>query len=275
MNEKFLIAFFISVLILFGQVLSQKATVQAERIYRQTLPQKIIEFFVKYSMWIVLFFLFSVLAVFIYLLIKNLKKRVDPFKAEFIKVRKLAKLHKIPTYKKVYAIGDGFFQFLGHYLGECYTQDGYLNFLVWKRKKWYLFWVPTFLDFFDLVKDVYIIRVNMNKTFREKVRDPQTKEEKIITHQLATDLVFRHGDKVVIKCWGVEPINYFYYPILRDKEGNLIDKSLEVFEREKDRALIKNMYYLTEDFSNVARELININPTARWKLKTGETPRGD
>ena len=81
-------------------------------------------------------------------------------------------------------------------------------------------------------------------------------------------------DKVCLKCWGIEPVHYFFYPIIRDNDGNLVNKSLELFEREKDNALINTMYNLTEDFANVTRETINLNPRVKWTQKTGESTEG-
>ena len=167
---------FLILLLIFGFVSAQTtANVEAERIHRPNFFSQMVSFVTKYAIWIAIFFILIIMIVFIVILIKSLNKRIDPFKAEYVKVKKLSKFHSDPTMKDIFSVADGHLECLGHYLGECYTQDGFFNILGWKHKKWYLFWVPLKLDFLDLAKDSFVVRCNMNDTFKEKIIDPQTK----------------------------------------------------------------------------------------------------
>ena len=157
-------------------------------------------------------------------------------------------------------------------MGECITQDGYKNIMFWKGKKWFAFWIPARLDFMDLVKEIFIIKCNMNKEYISRVWNDEQKKMVEQREEIATDLASVDGDKLLIKGLGIERVKYFLYPVLRDREGNIADKKIEIFDRQKTPALIETMYNQVEDFANVARELINLNPLVRFKHKTGEMP---
>jgi len=227
-------------------------------------------FITQYWMWFLVGIVGITIAIFIFLLIKRMKKRVDPFLADYKKVRRLCKFQKDKTIKNVYIVHDKGLKHVGKYMGECVTNDGYINILLWKFKKWYLFWIPVKVDFFDLVKESFIIRCNLNKIYKYKVKNEKTGEETTKEIELTHDIIIRDGDKILIRGVGIERVKYFFYPILRDKEGNVVDKKLEIFARERESALIDTMYTQVEDFANVSRELININPSVRFHVKTGE-----
>jgi hypothetical protein len=261
--------FLLATLLLSNSVLGQ-TSVQVEPIQKPSIWSDIAKMIFQYSTYIIMAFVLILLAVFIYLIWKQLKLRIDPFKQEWVKIKKLSRFHKNNALKSVYLVSNSSLRYLGHYWGDCLTQDGYRNILIWAHKKWYLFWVPTRLDFLDLAKDLFIVRTNENDVFYEKVRDPQTKAITVIERKTTKGFVFTDGDKLVIKAHGIEPLNYFFYPILKNESGNVVDSSLEIFEREKNPALINVMYNMSEDFANVVREVVNLNPRVRFHAKTGE-----
>lgn len=223
----------------------------------------IVVLLVQYWVYIAMAFLAIIIIVTIILLIKRMKKRVDPFKDEYQKVKALCKFQADPTLKEVYLISDAGLKHIGHYMGEAVTHDGFRNILFWKFKKWYLFWFPARFDFFDVVKETMIIRSNVNKTYTYREYDPKTKVESLIKAQLTKDIISKSEDKILIRGFGLERMKYFLYPVLRDKDGDTIDKSIEIFERERNPALISAMYQQAEDFANVSRELVNMNPSVR------------
>jgi hypothetical protein len=229
----------------------------------------VIGFIAKYWLWFIVIAVAGVIIVFIILLIKRMKVKVDVFLEDYKKVKSLCKFQKDPTIKEVWLIHDKGMKYLGKYLGECITQDGFQNIRLWKYKKWYLFAVPIRLDFFDLVKEDFIIRCNLNKLYKYKIKKEDGTEE-TKTVELTHDISIKDGDKIIIKGVGIERVRYFFYPVLRDKAGNIVDGKLEVFEREKDGALINTLYAQVEDFANISRELINMNPYARWVVKTNQ-----
>jgi len=246
--------------------------VVTEPIKKPSIVATIVVLLVKYWLVIVALFSIGVIIVFIYILWKNLKKRVDPFKDIYNRTKALCKFHKNSVIRSVYLVSENKLQYVGNYMGECITQDGYKNIMFWKGKKWFAFWIPARLDFMDLVKEIFIIKCNMNKEYISRVWNDEQKKMVEQREEIATDLASVDGDKLLIKGLGIERVKYFLYPVLRDREGNIADKKIEIFDRQKTPALIETMYNQVEDFANVARELINLNPLVRFKHKTGEMP---
>jgi len=245
-------------------------TVETAPIDQPSFISQIVVTLVKYWVYILLGFIALGVLVTIILLYKRMKKRIDPFVDDYKKVKALCKFQKDPTIKEVYLMSDAGIKHIGHYLGEAVTQDGFKNILFWKFKRWYLFWFPAKFDFFDIVKETMIIRCNTNKEYTYREYDPKTKQEKTKTVVLAKDLITKSEDKILIRGFGLEKVKYFLYPVLKDEKGNIADKSLEIFERERNSAIITTMYQQAEDFANISRELININPNVRYITKTGE-----
>jgi len=246
--------------------------VTTEPIKQPNIIAQIVVIVVKYWMLFVGIFAVAVILAFVIILWKKMKKHIDPFKEVYKRTKALCKFHRNPAVKHVYLMSDEKLQYVGKYMGECITQDGYKNIMFWKGKKWYLFWIPAKLDVMDLVKNIFILKCNVNKEYIAKVYNPETKKTETKTYQVATDLVKVDGEKLLIKGLGVERVKYFLYPILRDKDGNVADKKLEIFDRQRTPALIDTMYAQVEDFANVSRELININPLVRFSQKTQELP---
>lgn len=243
-----------------------------EPIKKPSIVAQIVVLLVKYWLIIIVVFVIAVMLAFVYLLWKKMKKKIDPFAEIYNRTKALCKFHKNPVVRDVYMVSEDRLQFIGHYLGESITQDGYKNIMAWKGKKWYLFWIPARIDFLDLVKEIFIVKCNVNKEYTLREFNSDTKKIETKTYQVATDLVRVDGDKIIIRGLGIERVRNFLYPVLRDNAGNVADKKLEIFDRQKNPALIDTMYTQVEDFANVSRELININPLVRFSSKTQELP---
>jgi len=243
-----------------------------EPIRKPSIIAQIIVLVVKYWLVIVAVFAVCVILAFVILLWKKMKKRVDPFKDVYNRTKALCKFHRNPAVRHIYMVSEDRLQYVGKYLGECITQDGYNNIMFWKGKKWYLFWIPARFDFLDLVKEIFIMKCNVNKKYKVKIYNQETKVYEDKEYDVATDLIKTDGDKIIIKGLGVERVKYFLYPVLRDEVGNVADKKLEIFDRQRTPALIDTMYSQVEDFANISRELINLNPLVRFAHKTGELP---
>jgi hypothetical protein len=262
----------ILVLLLIYPVFAQNKVIEPITPEKKGVFSGLIATILKYWIWFAVIVVAIIFIVFIVILIKKMKKREDPFKKDFVKVKKLCKFTRDPTIKQVYMVSDNSLTFLGRYIGECFTNDGFRNILLFKFKKWYLFWIPLFLDFFDIVKDDFIVRCNMNKVYKYRWKDPESGKEEIKEVILSHDIVYKDGDKLIIRGFGMERVRYFFYPVLRDTQGNIVDKKLEIFARERDSALIDVLYNQTEDFANVSRQIIQLNPAVRFHQKTGELP---
>jgi hypothetical protein len=169
-------------------------------------------------------------------------------------VFKITKL--FAQYDVVEIIGKFGVKVVGYYLGECTTSDGYKNYLLWDSRK-FLFW-----------KNTFILKVNRNKELKIETYDNDTKKRIIKTYTLPTDLIIEGESVIAIKGEGVDQAGYFYYPILTDKEGNIVNMDMIAYARAREVALLDTLYQQTEDFAKVQREAINLNPQVRYFVKT-------
>jgi len=151
---------------------------------------------------------------------------------------------------------------VGWYEGECITADGYKNFLISNGRKW-LLW-----------KNKFVLRVNLNEKHIIETRDEKGKRE-LREYIIPKDNIIEGSDVIVIKGEGFDKANYFYYPLVSDKDGNIVNMDLIAFARAREVAMLDTLYQQTEDFARVQREAININPHVRYNLKTrGESVGG-
>lgn len=247
------------------------ATVSTQQI-QPTLFQQIGHFIQQYWIYFLIIFVAIIIIVTIIILIKKIKIKINPFKEYYKKVRELCVFHKDPVIKTVWLIGENQLIFLGKYLGESTTYDGYFNIMLWKNKKWYLFWFPTRFDFFNIAKQIFIIRCNINKKYKYTEKNKDTDKDETKEVELAHGLHSRASDKILIKGIALERSDFFYYPVLRDKNGNIMNTSLEVFDREKNQALSTTLYNVSEDFVNIARNLTNLSPVIQYTKKVGRPP---
>lgn len=169
-----------------------------------------------------------------------------------LKITKLFAYHDI-----VQVIGQFGAKIIGYYQGECITSDGYRNFLLFNGRK-YLFW-----------KNIFVIKVNMNENLKIETRDEKTGNRIIQEYELPKDLIIEGESLIAIKGEGLDKAGYFFYPLIADNNGNIVNMDLIAYTRSKDVALMDTLYQQTEDFANVQRQAINMNPNIRFKLKSG------
>jgi hypothetical protein len=154
---------------------------------------------------------------------------------------------------------------IGYYLGDCITSDGYRNFLLWNSRK-FVFW-----------KNKFILKVNLNDKVRIESHegDGDTKKRVVKEIELPKDLIIEGDSVIAIKGEGVDKSGYFYYPLITDEKGNIINMDLIAFSRSRDVAMLDTLYQQTEDFSKVQRQAINMNPNVRYIMRTrGDTISG-
>lgn len=145
---------------------------------------------------------------------------------------------------------------IGYYLGECITSEGYRNFLCWNRRK-FIFW-----------KNEFIVKVNLNADWKIETWNPETKQREIRSFNLPTDLIIEGENAIILKGEGLDVAGYYYYPIMTDTDGNIVNMDLIAFARSRDVAMLDTLYQQTEDFVRVQREAINLNPNVRYTVRT-------
>ncbi len=108
---------------------------------------------------------------------------------------------------------------IGYYRGDCFSMDGYKNFLVYKKK--FLFWEDCFL-----LKCPYNMKVKVTKKDK-KGNVLKTKYGKTI---LETKEVY-YGDNIQelpngdyrINCSSIQRKSFFYFPVYLENNKHIVD----------------------------------------------------
>lgn len=88
---------------------------------------------------------------------------------------------------------------------------------------------------------------------------------------LAKDIIQFNENEILLYAEGISNAGYFYYPVLKTKDGKLIDLSIPVYESIREVALTNMMYIQTDQFSQVSKKMIDLNPNARYINKVNDT----
>lgn len=206
------------------------------------------------------------------------KKKYDPFLTDWEIKKNQCKIHASDGIKYVYIENtrDGL-TWMGKYEGECHDKEGYHN-IMFSRLKYgrvggfiykVLFFARPMLDL--ILRKFWIVRSNTNEEI--EVIIPATKKGKKETRKtlkLSIPTIIKGRDSLIIHAEGLQLKKYYTYPILKDAKGVAINDEIYNFKRERDAVIVDTLYEQTVDFSNAMREAVNMNPSVRYKMKTGD-----
>lgn len=194
-------------------------------------------------------------------------------------------------------------QRMGDYEGECIDKEGFRDIMFSRLRfgavggfiKKITFWMFPLTDL--LLKKYWIIRCNVNPIqikANPKVAprpappstagvptpvatdaiDEKKVDEGVIT--LPVPYITRGDEEIIIHCLGLQLKKYYTYPILLSTDGTIIQDEAFNFSRERDSVLNETLYLQSIDFANVMREVVNMNPSLRYVIKSdGKTlPEG-
>lgn len=154
-------------------------------------------------------------------------------------------------------------KYVGNYAGDYKGEDGYHNIALWTKRK-LLLW-----------KMYRIVKSNINPIHTVYITKTQKGNPKKVVEKtefkMAHDLIIQLKGAMLIKAVGLDklPNGYFEYPVLQDAEGNIVDNRFLHADSMKSGILTQSLIDQSVDFSNALRESININPSARYIIRTG------
>jgi hypothetical protein len=162
---------------------------------------------------------------------------------------------------------------LGTYSGDFYGNDGYYYLyyatgrkrLVFKHK--YIIKIPQTWKF--LVEPFIEEEKNEKGEVikREFLYDNDMKKQ--AQHFIKRILEFNETSIKINFVKNAEKEECFYYPVIHDIDGNVIDYGLKYYESDKRNALIGALYNQTSDFSEAMKDGIKINPHGRFEQFVG------
>lgn len=87
----------------------------------------------------------------------------------------------------------------------------------------------------------------------------------------ARDIIQFNDNEILIYAESLSNVGQFYVPVLKTKDGKIIDLSMPTFQTLKEVVLSEFLYQQTDEFSKLAKKSMDINPNLRYQMKTGDT----
>jgi hypothetical protein len=237
--------------------------------------------------WLLVIFLAIGGGIILFLYIwKKAVVKIDPFFVNWKKTKELCKLNRRWSIKDVYRVsGNTGLKWLGEYEGDCILDDGSIN-VMWSNWKWGFWGKLLRWVFFPLrpllkliMKDYSIIKA----PFGEKEILSYNINEKIVGNEKVKVVEKTYGEKIIeyitfddsgnclVKAVGISKSKHFFYPVISNDKGEIVDTRIISFEKEQSDALLTGLYNLTQDFSNIMRERIALEPKVQYIRKTEGT----
>jgi len=152
---------------------------------------------------------------------------------------------------------------IGYHRGDYTTHEGnvIISMNLTNNKKW----------FFLPITDILIIP---NKESMQIVqRNEKGKKEFVTLSNLPkpSDIIRFNENEILIFAESLSNMGMFLIPVLKSKEGKIIDLSMPVFESLKQVVLGEYLFEQTDEFSKLAKKSMDINPNLRYAIKSQDT----
>jgi hypothetical protein len=151
---------------------------------------------------------------------------------------------------------------VGYYRGDYITNEGnHLIALNLENRKKLLFFPIT-----DLLV------VPNRKTMMIEQTDEKGKHQKVELKNIPTadEIIQFNENEVLIHADGITQMGFFVIPVIKTKEGKVIDLATPIFSSLKDVVIGDFLYQQTSEFVYVAKKSIDLNPNLRYITKSGD-----
>lgn len=148
---------------------------------------------------------------------------------------------------------------IGYYKGDYITPEG--NFIISMNIVGFKFWL------FFPVTDLLIIP-NRKEV---KYKNPGSNKDQTASLPLAKDVIQFNENEVLIFAESISNSGMFYVPVMKSKEGKVIDLTLPTYDSLKGVVLGDYLYEQTTSFSQLAKKSMDINPYIRGAIKVSDT----
>jgi len=126
--------------------------------------------------------------------------------------------------------------------------------------------------FFVPITDVLVIPNKAQIEILEKIEKQGKKVMKTINNlPQAKDIIRFNEDEILIFAESLSRAGYFVIPVLKTKDGKIIDLSLPTFQSLKNVVIGDYLFQQTADFGSLARKGMDINPFIRASQKVADS----
>jgi len=87
----------------------------------------------------------------------------------------------------------------------------------------------------------------------------------------AKDVIQFNDNEILIYAESLSNVGQFYVPVLKTKDGKIIDLSMPTFQTLKEVVLSAFLYEQTDEFSKLAKKSMDLNPNLRYQMKAGDS----
>jgi hypothetical protein len=87
----------------------------------------------------------------------------------------------------------------------------------------------------------------------------------------ARDIIQFNDNEILIYAESLSNVGQFYVPVLKTKDGKIIDLSMPTFQTLKEVVLNDYLYEQTSNFSILAKKSMDLNPYIRSLVKTSDS----
>jgi hypothetical protein len=119
------------------------------------------------------------------------------------------------------------------------------------------------------IRELLIIP-NFTKIKIPKRKGEKTEYEEIENIPTAKEIVQFNDNEILLYAEGISHAGQFYVPVLRAKDGKIIDLTTPIYQSLKEVVLGDYLYVQTSEFVAVAKKGIDMNPNLRYIQKTGD-----
>lgn len=152
---------------------------------------------------------------------------------------------------------------VGHYKGHYLSHEGNVTILFNCRRKWLIF--PK--------NELLIVNTNPDMIFYETkqvIKGNKMETERVpVTTKLPNNFVSFNSEDIIIQAFSIDMDvrTNFYYPVLKDKNGKIINMFFPTFETMKQVVIESYLFDQTDDFVKVTKKSIDLNPLIRGHNK--------
>lgn len=87
----------------------------------------------------------------------------------------------------------------------------------------------------------------------------------------AKDIIQFNENEILLYAEGISNTGMFFIPVLKSKDGKIIDLSMPTYESLKEVVVGDYLYEQTDEFSKVAKKSMDLNPNLRYATKVADT----
>jgi hypothetical protein len=126
------------------------------------------------------------------------------------------------------------------------------------NKKWFI--MP--------ITDILIIPNKEEISIIKKTKDGKDEVINIKNLPQAKDIIQFNEDEILIFAESLSSIGMFYVPVLKAKDGKIVDLSLPVYQSLREVVLGDYLYHQVADFVGVAKKSMSLNPNLQYEIKS-------